>query len=415
MTAEANRTEFFETAVKLGFYGLDKGGLFGKHDYVRKFWEDTVTKRVILPPLERLWRRRGRLRVVDLGCGSGEGLELISHIPYPANQEPPRSGFLLWRDDLEEYVGVDISPSMIAQGRENYGGLDNVRFIEHDLSQGFPLMAGPPYDLYFSSYSSMSHLSLQQLQSLLKQIFTHIQDEAYVLLDLLGRLSSEWPSYWDRTCRETLPYNMAYLVPSDRRSVESFDSYQVAFWSADEIVEVARDAAAAAARALEIACRDRSILVGRHMETGMFNGAPLQLRQQVNRLFHRGYRGEPEKLRCDLSFLTPFKEIQPLAYERILRYVEQWNTVVSLMTALMGSHDAEVRNIIETASGTLADDLKMLAWLHRSADRFPVADFWASIMGPQIACVLRNLEFTLPGGLGCGHGLLCLIKVNKPG
>jgi len=55
----------------------------------------------------------------------------------------------------------------------------------------------------------------------------------------------------------------------------------------------------------------------------------------------------------------------------------------------------------------------MLAWLYRNADRFLVVDFWASVMGPQVACVLRNLEFSLPQGLGCGHGLFCVVEVEK--
>jgi hypothetical protein len=78
----------------------------------------------------------------------------------------------------------------------------------------------------------------------------------------------------------------------------------------------------------------------------------------------------------------------------------------------MNGEDARVRTIIETAPAELSSDLKMLAWLHRSADRFPVADFWASVMGPQVACVLRNLEFCLPEGLGCGHGLMCLAEIT---
>jgi hypothetical protein len=53
----------------------------------------------------------------------------------------------------------------------------------------------------------------------------------------------------------------------------------------------------------------------------------------------------------------------------------------------------------------------MLAWLERNASRFPAVDFWASIMGPQIACVLRNLEINLPDGVGCDHGLVCLVEI----
>ena len=49
----------------------------------------------------------------------------------------------------------------------------------------------------------------------------------------------------------------------------------------------------------------------------------------------------------------------------------------------------------------------------RNADRFPVFDFWASIMRPQVACVLRNHELNLPDGLGCGHSLFCVVEIQK--
>jgi hypothetical protein len=34
-------------------------------------------------------------------------------------------------------------------------------------------------------------------------------------------------------------------------------------------------------------------------------------------------------------------------------------------------------------------------------------------MGPQVGCVLRNLEFSLPQGIGCGHGLFCVVEIEK--
>jgi hypothetical protein len=37
-------SEFFDIAAQQGFYGLESGGLTGKKDYVRKFWEDIAIK-----------------------------------------------------------------------------------------------------------------------------------------------------------------------------------------------------------------------------------------------------------------------------------------------------------------------------------------------------------------------------------
>ncbi len=71
-----------------------------------------------------------------------------------------------------------------------------------------------------------------------------------------------------------------------------------------------------------------------------------------------------------------------------------------------------IKELIETTEEVLAEELKMLTWLFRNQQRFPVDNFWASIMGPQLACVLRNLELNLPDGLGCGHGLFCIVEIE---
>nr|NIQ89701.1 class I SAM-dependent methyltransferase [Deltaproteobacteria bacterium] len=56
-------------------------GLLGKYDNVRRFWEDQVTAIFLRPALNELVehksKRLERVRVLDLGCGSGDGYDLI--------------------------------------------------------------------------------------------------------------------------------------------------------------------------------------------------------------------------------------------------------------------------------------------------------------------------------------------------
>ena len=75
------KTEFYEAAVRQGFYGIDAGGLFGKKDNVRKYWEDVFIKLSLRDAVTALLAEKNALRIVDLGAGSGEGLELLTHIP----------------------------------------------------------------------------------------------------------------------------------------------------------------------------------------------------------------------------------------------------------------------------------------------------------------------------------------------
>ena len=60
------RTEFFEAAVRAGFYGIERGGLFGKKDNVRKYWEDAFVKAAVRPSIESLLAANDRLRIVEV-------------------------------------------------------------------------------------------------------------------------------------------------------------------------------------------------------------------------------------------------------------------------------------------------------------------------------------------------------------
>lgn len=405
------KTEFYDAAVAMGFYGRDEGGLHGKKDYARKFWEDTSSKLMLRPALEALLRQSPRVRVVDLGCGSGEGLHLITHVPVSNAVRQRDRTFVAGEENLGCYIGVDISAGMVAQGRRNFADRPFVRFEQADLARGFPLTEEPSFDLYFSSYGSFSHLSEVELTRLVGDIARHTDKPAFVVLDLLGRFSPEWPQYWTRGSGEFLEYHMGYLV--DRAAVAEVERFRCTFWSGDDVRRVATHASEQAGVAVRVCdLRDRSILIGRHMEMGTFNATPRPYRSLINQLFHQDYRSDLSNLIADLPMLDSFRLTHGTQAARIDGYCRDWNVVVRLVRSLMDRDDAAVRGAIESSSGMLAEDLRMLAWLHRNADRFPVVDFWASVMGPQVACVLRNLECSLPEGLGCGHGLLALLAVR---
>ncbi|HOE67148.1 MAG TPA: class I SAM-dependent methyltransferase [Candidatus Hydrogenedentes bacterium] len=407
------RTEFYEVAVKSGFYGIETSGLSGKKDNVRKYWEDTFIRVAVRSAIQDLVASREGLRIIDLGSGSGEGYDLLTHIPpsHPVKSSDP---FVVREDQIRVYEGVDISPGMVAQGRANYQGKPNVRFMEADLSKGFLRQDEPPYDVYFSSYCSLSHLSQVGLERLSTQILAHAGKGSIIVYDVYGRCSPEWPGYWNRTAAHPLPYTMAYLLPLEQQDPVKIDWFPVTFWSGEELERTIRRAAVATGKTISVLVRkDRSVLVGRHMDTALFKPQRLQLRTQVNRLFDRGYRGDVEGMRPDVAYLDKERQEHPDAWARIFAYYRQWIAVVDVLEALMQDANDVVKQVIESSEGGLSEELKMLAWLYRNADRFPVSDFWASVMGPQVACVLRNLEYNLPDGIGCGHSLLCVVRVDE--
>lgn len=409
------RTEFYEVAVSMGFYGIERSSLTGKKDNVRKFWEDTFFKLLCRPYLESALSKQDKLRILDLGAGSGEGFELLTHIPTSHPTVSPQKEFLLTPENIACYLGLDLSPSMVEQGRKNYGAYANTAFERCDLNEGLPsdVKCHEPYDVYFSSYSSLSHLAPEKLQHLLEQIFIHAKEGSLVIVDVLGKFSPEWPKYWSEK-KTMLPYTMAYLLSESERKAENVEWFDVCYWSAEELMALIQKAEQNAKVKTSVSfLMDRSIFVGRHIDTGLFGAKTLPLRYQVNRLFDHGYRGEVEHLKINLDYLGDYKQSNETVWRRLTDYEMQWDLVIALLEALMRQDDKRVKEIIETTEKeSLAEDMKFLAWLYRNRDRFPVVDFWASMMGPQIACVLRNIEMALPSGLGCGHGLLCGIEVK---
>jgi hypothetical protein len=207
---------------------------------------------------------------------------------------------------------------------------------------------------------------------------------------------------------------MAYLLPQREQTPEKIEWFNVTYWNSSELIGLIESAAKSVKRRTKIiTMQDRSIFVGRHMDTSLFKKQSHQTRVAVNRLFDRDYRGQINGLGLDISYLEEVKETNREEWTRIYNYYNQWQAVVNVLNALMCTNNAEVKRLIESSPTSLADELKMLVWLYRNADRFYDVDFWASVMGPQVACVLRNLEFSLPQGLGCGHSLFCVVEVKK--
>ncbi|MGV8087332.1 MAG: class I SAM-dependent methyltransferase [Candidatus Woesearchaeota archaeon] len=404
------KTEFFESAVKSGFYGLEKGNLYGKRDNVRKYWEDMSIKQSLKPYIKKILQEKGTIKIADMGCGSGEGIELLTRIPHP----DPDKDFLLAKEDIEYYYGFDISPSMIEQGLSHYKQNEKLKFIQADLSKGLPNTDGNSFDLYFSSYSPLSHLTVTELSVLTEDLLNNIIDKGVIVYDLFARYSPEWPIYWDKSNQQMLKYNMAYLLPPEEQIQKNIENYNALFWSGKEFKEFIGNINKKYDFKIDILMKDRSIFVGRHMDTGIFNNVKNQYRLQVNKLFDRDFRGNTSELRIDTGFIEPYKKHLPIEiYKRIDEYKNEWNGVINLLEALMGSKIRKVNSIIHNSNPEISEELSMLKWLYDNASRFPVKDFWASIMGPQIACVLRNYEFSMPEGVGCGHGLVAIVEVDK--
>ncbi|MDQ7782403.1 MAG: class I SAM-dependent methyltransferase, partial [Desulfomonilaceae bacterium] len=117
-------------------------GLLGKYDNVRRFWEDRITADFLAPILDdlaaRKMNRNERVRILDLGCGSGDGFDLLGGVSRPTSIIGDVHTSALSPEVIEEYVGVDLNDDLIRQAEACYGTNPKVRFEQGDLSKGLP-------------------------------------------------------------------------------------------------------------------------------------------------------------------------------------------------------------------------------------------------------------------------------------
>lgn len=408
----------YSETVARGLYERSRRGLFGKHDNVRAYWEDELTRSALRP-----WVREQRasaasagrrLRVLDLGCGAGQGYDLLTQIRRNDLSVDDVQHHVIEPADLELYLGIDLSPAMVQQGRANYRDLDNVRFERADLREDLgPAWSQAPFDVYFSSYGALSHLNSSELEARLVQIAAHARPGALVVLDLIGRFSLEWPAYWQVNTEDEMirPYSMSYLFGEEERARGQIETFPLRFWTGREVRTLCSKVSVAASvpvRVREIF--DRSIFVGRHVDTGEY-GTPLPpLRRLVNRLYEHNVRTPLEQLRIE------YQPIPGAGYlnEVFARLSSCWTTVTDFarrrltgarvdLVAMQGWR--EFPPALQMALVTLDRVIDSVAWMD-------AGDVRANFIEPQLANVLQRMQYQLQEGLGIGHGLVAVLCIG---
>lgn len=410
-----SRTADYSQLVHDGHYRSAPSGLQGRHDLVRRHWEDQLTRFALTPYLHEVRQRvkaAGRgLRILDMGCGNGEGWDLLTRIPSTGTGRR----WVLEPADVETYVGLDLCAEMVNQARARLPGL---QFQQGDLSDSDSLLRDqPPFDLYFSGYGSLSHLTGAQLLRLLGAVACHAGGHALVVLDLLGQFSLEWPGYWGYTQgggADMAAYNMLWIYPRrewpTRRA--DFSDYRLRFWGGAELQEAVLRTSPIASRIHGLRLHDRSIFVGRHMGTGEFNQQTWPVRDAVNSLWELNQVTAFETLRMGgLPSRLPAETGPWLRdFERV------WNLVVRASSQLAQPspdyacaqaclRDGRLPNSVARGLDSL---IRFRADLDTRYPEIPLCDS----LEPQVAVLLRQTEYYMQRGLGCGHGLLAILELS---
>jgi SAM-dependent methyltransferase len=408
----------YSETVSRGHYHKNQGGLFGKHDNVRTYWEDELTRLTLRPYIrEKLVAcaaaNRG-MRIVDLGAGSGEGFNLLTGIRQSDLVLGDAQRYELSPRQVALYMGLDLSESMLTHGRRNFVGCDQVRFEAADLREGLGVAAREaPFDVYFSSYGSLSHLTAEQLGTCLRAVVRHAAPGALLVLDMVGRYSPEWPAYWPARdeAGKTRPYSMSYLFSDAERNQGGIERFPLRFWTGAEVRQLA--AAVSADTSVEVEpleLLDRSIFVGRHVDTAEYGARLPPLRRLVNRLFEHNERTPLEQLLITEQRLGDVEELN----EYLAGLSRAWNTVVEFArTRLAGTRVVlvempgwrEFPAPLQMALVTLDRIIDSVAWID-------VGDVRANIIEPQLGYVLRRMQHRMQDGRGAGHGLVAVLRVG---
>jgi SAM-dependent methyltransferase len=408
----------YKEAVTRGDYDLYVGNLFGKYDNVRIYWEDQLTRFTVRPFLSDLVSRKQitheRVRIVDLGCGAGQGYEILTKINKKDLDLGLHHDRVLPENELE-YLGLDISQAMVDKGNAIYEEEPPVRFIQGDLNDGLAaIKEESPFDMYFSSYGSLSHLDIEALERLLTDICTHSRDGSLVVLDLLGRYSIEWPGYWDAKSDvdKFRDYSMSYLN-SEFALEQEIDHFPLRFWTGEEVEALVGGLRSKTGTGIEVSKKfDRSLMVGRHVDTGEYNPKLKPIRRAANSLHEDYMRTDLAKLILsrDMFPIHPDPQISSLFDELIMN----WNILVEFCQKRLERRVA----LIDLAgwaefSAPLQFGLMTIDRVINDTEWMWSGDPRANIIEPQLGYALRDLESKLQQGLGCGHGLLVILKIRK--
>jgi hypothetical protein len=297
--------------------------------------------------------------------------------------------------------------------------------------------------MYFASYGALSHLHEDQTVELLSDICRQAEDGALIMGDWLGRYSYEWQQLWEDNCEEEqwMDYVISYIYPPDQRDQMELASLQLRLLCRDEIERMIARVREQTGISLTIdTLFDRSLFVGRHIDTGDYNPhlkTEFQLRQTVNSLFERNQRTDLKPLLLNYHPQPDF----PAANQFFRRFHRCWNSLVRC--TMDGLHDSGQQTTSDVdeewfhgyceaiirdsgqpstpnveaeqeADAQLLNNLtNHLTQIIDESRTWTFDDPRANIIEPELGYALRHLEMTMQQGMGNGHGIIAIMRVNK--
>jgi len=416
----------YSQAVRSGLYAK-RSGLIGKYDNVRRYWEDETTRIFLRPHLQKLIDRAQsamrRLRIMDLGCGSADGYELLAGVRQRDADLQKLEVDLLSDEILGVYTGVDLNADLLGQARSIYGQNPKMVFRQADFTKSLPLERDEkPYDLYFSSFGTFSHHNDDETAiRLLAEIARKTKDYCIIVCDWLGRYSYEWQSLWraDPKELENMDYVVSYIYSPEERQ-QHRDQLQhltlrlMSRAEAENIIAEASKRSGVDIRALQFL--DRSVLCGRHMDTAEYNPHAQPLREAINSLHEPNVRTELHTLLANyvckpgFDFLNEHFEHLQMCWNALVHYVGRLMEVFDEADRVYATDPPALPVSCPSALRDMMERMKLvvagIGWLGYGLPR-------ENIIEPQLGYALRYLVSSLQRGQGCGHGFVGILEIDR--
>ena len=403
----------YDEALKSGQY-QKPGGLLGKYDNVRRFWEDEQMGLYLRPCLEPLVEKKEscgeRLNILDIGCGGGDGFDLITAINRSKSPVSEYNTRLVTPDNLGLYCGVDMNEGLLKQAEAIYKDTSNITFTCADLNN-CDVVTARPYDLYLANYGTLSHNTDEQTVRFLDSIVRRADSGAVIAIDWLGRFSYEWQTLWTTEFEQNqwMDYVISYIYGGKKIKEKDLTCFPLRIMGREEVMGIYRQVRQQTGGAITLrTIADRSSFVGRHIDTAQYNPHAQPLRRLVNSLFEPNLATDLDELIINYHPEEGFDEVNAY-YQRLTDY---WNFLVLYTWALLEANDPpeapedKMPPVVRRAVSVMKRIVKAAAMTDIGHAR-------ANLVEPQLAYCLREIEMGLQEGLGCGHGLVAVFEVTK--
>jgi len=209
-----------------------------------------------------------------------------------------------------------------------------------------------------------------------------------------------------------MDYRISYIYPPEERRREDIPVFPLRLMTKQEIMRIIERAEKESGVKIRPRCFfDRSILVGRHLETGDYNPHCPDLRLPINSLFEGYVRTDLEKLLVDYVPRRGFDHLNSF-YES---FFLSCNTLTEHTIAMLSGYSrGSVDTIIEPFyPEPLKEAIRTMQVVIEAAGQLRYGDARANIIETHLGYSLRKLEMELQTGTGMGHGLVGVFEIDK--